>query len=195
MDIKPRQLEIMEAAGQLMTESGYAALTTKRLAERMGFSEPALYRHFKNKEEILTTMLAHLAQSMDERLTAVAEQVSDPAERVEAMFESHFTFFTENPHYLMAIFATGVLDQTPALDRGIVELMEVKRRHLLATIKEGQAQGVFKDAFPAELLTMIAMGTFRLHMLRWRMSGRSFDLKKKGRSLVKVIVGLFRTHP
>ncbi|MBK7754593.1 MAG: helix-turn-helix transcriptional regulator [Flavobacteriales bacterium] len=51
MDIKPRQLEIMEAAGQLMTESGYAALTTKRLAERMGFSEPALYRHFKNKED------------------------------------------------------------------------------------------------------------------------------------------------
>ena len=35
MDIKPRQLEIMEAAGQLMTESGYAALTTKRLAEQV----------------------------------------------------------------------------------------------------------------------------------------------------------------
>ncbi len=192
MDIKPRQLEIMESAGQLMTESGYAALTTKRLAERMGFSEPALYRHFKSKEEILTTMLTHLAQSMDERLTAVSEQVSDPAERVEAMFESHFSFFIENPHYLMAIFATGVLDQTPALERGIVALMEVKRRHLIATIKDGQAKGVFKAAFPAELLTLIAMGTFRLHMLRWRMSGRSFDLKKKGRILMKVVVELIR---
>ncbi|MBK7271330.1 MAG: helix-turn-helix transcriptional regulator, partial [Flavobacteriales bacterium] len=76
MDIKPRQLEIMEAAGQLMTESGYAALTTKRLAERMGFSEPALYRHFKNKEEILLTMLHYLAASMEERLTDVTARVS-----------------------------------------------------------------------------------------------------------------------
>jgi len=194
MDIKPRQLEIMEAAGQLMTESGYAALTTKRLAERMGFSEPALYRHFKNKEEILLTMLQYLARSMDERLTEVTARVSDPAERMEAMFESHFTFFTKNPHYLMAIFATGALDQTLALDKGITDLMEVKRRHLLATIKEGQKKGVFKDVFPAEQLTIIAMGTFRLHMLRWRMSGRSFDLKKKGQALVKVVVDLIRSH-
>ena len=168
MDIKPRQLEIMEAAGQLMTESGYAALTTKRLAERMGFSEPALYRHFKSKEEILLTMLHYLAASMEERLTDVTARVSDPSERVEAMFDSHFRFFTRYPHFLMAIFASGVLDQTPALDKGITDLMEVKRRHLLATIKEGQAKGVFTDAFPAELLTTIAMGTFRLHMLRWR---------------------------
>ena len=193
MHIKPRQLEIMEAAGQLMTESGYAALTTKRLAERMGFSEPALYRHFKNKEEILLTMLHYLAASMEERLTDVTARVSDPSERVEAMFDSHFRFFTQYPHFLMAIFASGVLDETPALDKCITDLMEVKRRHLLATIKEGQAKGVFTDAFPAELLTTIAMGTFRLHMLRWRMSGRSFDLTKKGRALVKVVVGLIRT--
>ena len=192
MDIKPRQLEIMEAAGQLMTESGYAALTTKRLAERMGFSEPALYRHFKNKEEILLTMLHYLAASMEERLTEVTACVSDPSERVEAMFDSHFRFFTQYPHFLMAIFASGVLDQTPALDKGITDLMDVKRRHLLATIKEGQVKGVFTDAFPAEMLTMIAMGTFRLHMLRWRMSGRSFDLKKKGRILMKVVVELIR---
>ncbi|MBK7086368.1 MAG: TetR/AcrR family transcriptional regulator [Flavobacteriales bacterium] len=194
MDIKPRQLEIMEAAGQLMTESGYAALTTKRLAERMGFSEPALYRHFKNKEEILLTMLHYLAASMEERLTEVTARVSDPSERVVAMFDSHFRFFTQYPHFLMAIFASGVLDQTPALDKGITDLMEVKRRHLLATIKEGQAKGVFTDAFPAELLTTIAMGTFRLHMLRWRMSGRTFDLTKKGRALVKVVVELIRTR-
>ncbi|MBK9074584.1 MAG: TetR/AcrR family transcriptional regulator [Flavobacteriales bacterium] len=194
MDIKPRQLEIMEAAGQLMTESGYAALTTKRLAERMGFSEPALYRHFKNKEEILLTMLHYLAASMEERLTEVTACVSDPSERVEAMFDSHFRFFTQYPHFLMAIFASGVLDQTPALDKGITDLMDVKRRHLLATIKEGQVKGVFTDAFPAEMLTMIAMGTFRLHMLRWRMSGRTFDLTKKGRALVKVVVELIRTR-
>ncbi|MBK6777653.1 MAG: hypothetical protein IPG74_18045 [Flavobacteriales bacterium] len=95
---------------------------------------------------------------MDERLTEVTVRVNDPAVRVEAMFDSHFKFFTEYPHFLMAIFATGVLDQSPALDKGIAGLMEVKRRHLLATIKEGQSKGVFTDAFPAELLRHDANG-------------------------------------
>ena len=71
MDIKPRQLEVIEAAGQLVTEDGFAALTTKRLAERMHFTEAALYRHFASKEEILVTMLHHLAANIDERLAAV----------------------------------------------------------------------------------------------------------------------------
>ena len=184
MDIKPRQLEIIEAAGQLVTEDGFAALTTKRLAERMHFTEAALYRHFKSKEEILVTMLHHLASNIDERLASVAEAHPEPVERVRAMFDSQFTYFQKNPQYLMAIFATGVLEASQGIDAGIERIMVVKRRHLLNAIKDGQRSGVFTTEHSAETLSHIIMGTFRLHMLQWRMSGRSFDVRKKGRALI-----------
>ena len=184
MDIKPRQLEIIEAAGQLVTEDGFAALTTKRLAERMHFTEAALYRHFASKEEILVTMLHHLASNIDERLTSVAEAHPEPVERVRAMFDSQFTYFQKNPQYLMAIFATGVLEASHGIDAGIERIMVVKRRHLLNAIKDGQRSGAFTTDHSAETLSHIIMGTFRLHMLQWRMSGRSFDVRKKGRALI-----------
>jgi len=190
MDIKPRQLEIIEAAGQLVTEDGFAALTTKRLAERMHFTEAALYRHFKSKEEILVTMLHHLASNIDERLASVAEAHPDPVERVRAMFDSQFTFFQKNPQYLMAIFASGLLEASHGIDAGIERIMVVKRRHLLNAIKEGQRSGVFTAEHSAETLTHIVMGTFRLHMLQWRMSGRSFDVRKKGRVLIGATLDL-----
>jgi AcrR family transcriptional regulator len=57
MEIKERQIEIIEAAGEILTESGINALTTKNLAAKMGFSESALYRHYASKEEIVLTML------------------------------------------------------------------------------------------------------------------------------------------
>ena len=110
MSISPRQLEIIEAAGHLITEDGYAKLTTKRLAERMQFSEAALYRHFASKEDILVTMLEHLTASVKERMQAVALQETLPEPRLRAMFDSQFTYFQKNPQYLMAIFATGVLE-------------------------------------------------------------------------------------
>lgn len=34
------------------------------------------------------------------------------------------------------------------------------------------------------------MGTFRLHMLQWRMSGRSFDVRKKGKALIVAALDL-----
>lgn len=190
MDIKPRQLEIIEAAGQLVTEDGFAALTTKRLAERMHFTEAALYRHFASKEEILVTMLHHLAANIDERLATVAETHPDPVERVRAMFDSQFTFFQQNPQYLMAIFATGVLETSNGIDAGIERIMVVKRRHLLNAIKYGQRSGVFTADHSAETLSHIIMGTFRLHMLQWRMSGRSFDVRKKGKALIGATLDL-----
>ena len=43
--MRERQLEIIQAAGDILTESGLAGLTTKNLALKMGFAASALYRH------------------------------------------------------------------------------------------------------------------------------------------------------
>ena len=53
VEIKTRQLEIITAAGEILSESGISGLTTKKLAAKMGFAESALYRHFKSKENII----------------------------------------------------------------------------------------------------------------------------------------------
>ena len=173
-----------------MTEDGFAALTTKRLAERMHFTEAALYRHFKSKEEILVTMLHHLAENIDERLGRVADEHTDPVERVRAMFDSQFTYFQKNPQYLMAIFATGMLEASHGIDTGIERIMVAKRRHLLNAIKDGQRSGDFTSDHSAETLSHILMGTFRLHMLQWRMSARSFDVRRKGMALIAATLDL-----
>ena len=46
VEIKTRQLEIITAAGEILSESGISGLTTKKLAAKMGFAESALYRHY-----------------------------------------------------------------------------------------------------------------------------------------------------
>ena len=192
-EITPRQLEIIEAAGQLITEDGYAKLTTKRLAERMQFSEPALYRHFASKEEILVTMLQHLTASVQERMAEVVLREELPEPRLRAMFDSHFSYFKAHPQYLMAIFATNFMEPSPATEAANMGLMEVMRQHLRAVIGEGQKTGAFTKTISADMLVHIVMGTFRLHMLQWRISGRGFDLTRKGRGLMDAVISLIST--
>ena len=52
-ELSGRQIEIIEAAGRILTVSGISGLTIKNLANEMKFSESAIYRHFKSKEEII----------------------------------------------------------------------------------------------------------------------------------------------
>ena len=56
MELKTRQLEIIEAAGRLLTKGGVNSLTIKNIAKEMNFSEGAVYRHFQSKEEITVAL-------------------------------------------------------------------------------------------------------------------------------------------
>lgn len=44
---------VIEAARNIVNESGLDALTTRQLGERLGVKGPAIYRYFKSKQEII----------------------------------------------------------------------------------------------------------------------------------------------
>ncbi|WP_410588964.1 TetR/AcrR family transcriptional regulator [Amycolatopsis sp. lyj-23] len=49
---------VLDAAGELFTGAGYAATTTRAIAERAGLRQASLYYHFPAKEDILAALLA-----------------------------------------------------------------------------------------------------------------------------------------
>ncbi len=55
-----RQLQIINAAIKLMGKGGIQQLTTKNLALEVGVTEPALYRHFSNKTDLILQVLEYL---------------------------------------------------------------------------------------------------------------------------------------
>ena len=193
MEIKERQLEIIEAAGEILTESGLTGLTTKNLAAKMGFSESALYRHFKSKEEIVLTMLKYLAKDMDNRLEKAIAEFERPADKIGALFNNQFTFFKRNPHFLIAIFSDGLLEASQEINLAISKIMGITKKLLIQIIQEGQKQNQFTKLIPAQELAHIIMGSFRLHMLQWRISGFDFDLKLKGNKLMANLLMLMNT--
>ncbi len=190
--IKDRQLEIITAAGKILTESGIAGLTTKKLAAKMGFAESALYRHFKGKEDIMVTMLLYLASDMENRLKNCLQNIEEPELHLKEVFDNQFDFFKKNPHFLVAIFSDGLLEESKVINDAIMQIMAIKSKYLLQIVKKGQDEGVFKNNLSVDEMVHIIMGSFRLHMLQWRMAEFSFDVKQKGNKLMTSILTLIK---
>jgi AcrR family transcriptional regulator len=57
----PRE-EILDAAAELFTSRGYAATSTRMIAEAVGIRQASLYYHVANKEELLEELLAETVQ-------------------------------------------------------------------------------------------------------------------------------------
>lgn len=191
-EISTRQFEIIEAAGKILTQAGVSGLTIKNLAKEMQFSESAIYRHFGSKEEIIIAMLGYLAENMDERLARIPNQ-TDVEEKFTALFNEQFSYFKKNPHFVVAVFADGLMEESKSINDAILKIMDVKIKHLMPLIKDGQQKGIFNDAVSLDELIHIVMGAFRLQMYKWRIADFKFDIKKSGDKLVRSILALIKT--
>lgn len=187
-----RQLEIIEAAGKLLSHDGIASLTTKNLAKEMGFSESAIYRHFKGKEDIIVALLNYLAINMDERLTATINKDVSPLDNFTAIFKNQFNFFKKNKHFIIVTFSEGLLEHSAEINDAMQHVITIKIKHLLAIFKQAQQQNLFTDKVKPEDLIHIVMGSYRLLMFKWRMDNFKFDIVKKGDQLIHTILLLIK---
>jgi AcrR family transcriptional regulator len=190
--ISNRQLEIIGAAGKILTASGISGLTIKNLAKEMKFSESAIYRHFTGKEEIIIALLKYLAKNMDERYTTAISAEQSPEEKFATLFQSQFSFFEKNPQYVVAVFSDGLMEESHRINETILEIMGVKMKHLMPIILEGQAKKTFTNEITSDELIHIVMGTFRHQMFKWRMANFQFDIKINGDKMIRSVLTLIR---
>lgn len=194
MEITDRQMEIIEAAGKILTTSGINGLTTKNVAAEMKFTESAIYRHFKSKEDIIVAMLHYLAETMDARLSDAVSAASGPEERFKALFRSQYRFFKAGPHFVVAVFSDGLMEQSERINDAILKIMATVMRQLMPIVMEGQQKQVFTNAISAEELLHIVLGTFRLQMFKWRVANFGFDIDRQSENMIAALLTLIKTR-
>lgn len=191
MEITSRQLEIIEAASKILTTSGVSGLTIKNLAKEMQFSESAIYRHFTSKEEIIIAMLNYLSDTIEKRLSNIVSS-SDPVENFKALFSEQIKFFKVNPHFAVAVFSDGLMEESQRINEILLKLMNLKMKHLMPIVMAGQQKGVFTNAITTEELIHIIMGAFKLQMFKWRVANFQFDITRNGDNMVQSILTLIK---
>ena len=108
--LTPRE-EVLAAAAELFTEQGYAATTTRAVAERAGIRQASIYHYFKGKEEIFATLLESTVHPSLETARALMD-ASAPAEaRLWALASRDVRLLCSGPHNL------GVLYLLPEAER------------------------------------------------------------------------------
>lgn len=192
MNLTERQLEIIKASGKILMESGIAGLTTKNLAREMNFSESALYRHFKNKETIITLLIAYLAENITQRFDAIINAKQSPEEKFKALFISQFSYFKQNPCFINIVLSDGLIDNSEEVKNAIQQLLHTNFIRFNHLIKEGQKLGVFSTIITSEELVHIVMGTFRLQMLKWKLASFEFDIEVQGQKTMNSLLALIK---
>jgi AcrR family transcriptional regulator len=92
-----RRVEILSAAAKLFAARGYHGVSIGDLGRAVGLTGPALYRHFRGKEALLTEMLLDISERLlTEGRRRVAE-AANPADTLDSLLRGHIEFALAEP--------------------------------------------------------------------------------------------------
>lgn len=121
------QDEILDAAGELFTEQGYAGTSTRAIAEAVGLRQASLYHHFATKEDILSALLLQTVVPTLE-LARAQDPTDPPRDRLEALVRFDVTQLATSRWNLGALYLLPEL-RTPAFDAFRADRLELRDRY------------------------------------------------------------------
>ena len=125
-----RQNEIIEKAIELIAENGIQGFTIKNLAKEIGVTEPAIYRHFESKTDILQTMLDNLDEATNRFTDEVLSKNYAPLKTLSLILKSYFKIFSEHPYWVAVIFADEIFKNDKTLSKSVQKLLSDKENTL-----------------------------------------------------------------
>ncbi len=180
--ITDRQKEIIDAALGIVTDRGPEVLTIENIAKRVGFSGAAVYRHFRNKAQILETIIDLFADSSARLLAEIHACDCSSPDKIKLFFLDRCRVFAGDRVLATVMFSENLFQNDPVLTAKIHQVLNSHRRLLLQIIRAGQKQDLIR-LLPAEHLFTMVMGSLRLLVMQWRVSGYDFNLFRAGENL------------
>jgi len=193
-ELTNRQQEIIEVSLKLIAENGIQGFTIKNLAQKMGFTEAAVYRHYENKVQIFVAILDFFKQNFESFFTNQIQSKSTALNKIEQLFLNHFKIFTQNPSIVAVIFSEEVFRSEVILLQKFTEIMNANSEILIKMIKEGQENKEIRDDILPTNLAIMVMGSLRLYVKQWQMSNYSFDLNIKGLEIISSVKLLLKIN-
>jgi AcrR family transcriptional regulator len=167
----PVPQRLMAAATRLFSERGYDRTSVQEIVEAAGVTKGALYHYFGSKDDLLHEIYGRLLRLQQERLDAYADAQQPVEERLRRAAADVVVTTIDN------------LDDARIFFRSMHQLSPEKQKQVRAErrryherfrelVEEGQRNGVFNSATPADLVVDYHFGSVH-HLSSWyRPDGR-----------------------
>lgn len=177
-----RQQQIIETAVKLIAEKGIQNLTTKNLSKEIGISEPALYRHFSSKLEILKGLIIYFKIMMKPAFDKM-EEGEKSIQKLENFFLFQLKIFSNNSDLAKVFFSESNFQNEEKLINSINIMMNKSQQKIKSIIINGQQLKEINDSVNSLNISRIIIGSIRFLVIQWTMSGMIFDIESEGAQL------------
>jgi len=137
-------------------------ITTAKLAQQVGVSEAALYRHFPSKSKMFEGLIEFIEETLFSRVNIILAEENNAASRCEKMLSLLLTFTERNPGITRILTGDALAGETERLHARVAQLFDRFETQLKQVLREAEMRENLRPVLPinsaANLLLAAAEG-------------------------------------
>ena len=167
-----RRAATVQAVVDLAAEQNPAEITTTAIADRMGLTQGALFRHFPTKDAILEATLSWVSERLLARVDKAAEGAAAPAAALEAMFMAHIDFVARHPGVPRMLFGELQRPGETLPKRMVQTLIRQYEQRLRRLMEAGKVQGELNAELNVDAAAVLFIGTIQGLVMQSLLAGK-----------------------
>lgn len=187
-----RQREIVAAVLALARERGPEAITTQAIADRMGVTQGAIFRHFPDKEAIWLAVFAWVRASLGTVFATAMAKTGTPLAKIEAVFFAHVAFVTANPGVPRVMFHELQYPGDSPVRAEVRAMIAGYRKRLARLFTEAKAAGELPADLDVAVAPILLIGAVQGLVIQSALAGNEAAMTKHARRLFLLLLHGFR---
>ena len=188
LDTEVRREQIATAALELVAGGGLRALSIGSLARRVGLVPSGIYRHFKNKDEILAALFDRVEARLLENVAAARRDNANPLDCLKDILMRHIRFIREGRAIPRIIFSDDIHAGNQRHRQRILQLFRRYIAEVGCVIELGQSQGRIRRDLDPQTVAMMLFGIVVPAGIMWHLTDGGFDVTRHAQRTWQVFV-------
>lgn len=187
-----RQREIVAAVLALARERGPDAITTQAIADRIGVTQGAIFRHFPDKEAIWLAVFAWVRVSLGTVLATAVAQRQSPLAKIEAAFLAHVAFIAANPGVPRVLFHELQYPGDSPVRAEVRAMIAGYRERLVSLFTEARTAGELAAELDTALAPVLFIGAVQALVIESALAGNEDAMMARAQQMFPLLVHGFR---
>lgn len=160
-----RREQILQALAQMLEKHPGTPITTSRLAQAVGVSEAALYRHFPSKAKMFEGLIQFMEETLFSCIQRILKEESGVKPRCAAITQLLLTFAQRNPGMCRILMGDALSGEVERLRHRVSQLFERLETQLKQIIREAELREGIKARTSASISAnlILASAEGRIH--------------------------------
>jgi TetR/AcrR family transcriptional regulator len=192
-----RREQIVQVALELLADQSVELLSTRAIALRMGLSQPAIFRHFRTRDELLEGVVAHAREGLADLAARELAGRSGGLRDLSALVRALFCHVQRHPGLPRILFHDASGAGHPQLRAMLHALVDMQRTLVAELVRAGQREGEIPDTVAPEHAGQLFVALLQGTLLQWRLAGAPQDpgpdgLTMRAEVLIAFLQGVLR---